>query len=709
MELTILIIAVVAHLVIGIFTYLHNTKSYIHRFFLLFTIASVLWSIANYLSLNQQSTYATLNMVRWVMFFATFYSFTLFLTIQNFPSITLQLSYKKLAVLGALSTLVMILTRTEYVFSDINGVGRDATVSPGAAIPIFAATVGYFILSSIYTLFVRYRKANGVLRAQLQYLIVGVVGSALLIFITNFLLVVVFNINSMLILGPTYTLIFAGATTYAIIAHHLFDIRVIIKKTLVYSGLLLFAVGAYSMVVFFYAALFEGGIQSVLSARRFISDLLAAGVIAISIEPIRKRLVEATDKYLFVGEYDAKNVISELAQTLNNVLDIDEALQAMMKVITKALRVKNAVTFILTSEGDDKSSKTLVKRIQSVGYGSMAHLSLDEGDALIVAFLRKEHETVVLDDLREEIARNADKHPECQKLVKRLEALDAAVAIPLRVGDKLIGIFALGPKLSGDVFSMEDLQFLDIAAKQTASAIQKSRFYEDDQLKSEFVSIASHELLTPTAAIEGYLSMILDEKMAKVDPKAEEYLRKVQTSAKRLAELVADLLSVSRIESGKIVINKQPIEVSPTVKSAIDEIKVRADQAGMTLKYLAPEKPLPKVLADPERLAQIVVNLVSNAIKYNKPKGSIEVSMEADKKFVTFSVKDTGIGIAPEHQAHLFEKFYRVHDDSAAAEKVGTGLGLYITRNIIELQGGKIWLKSEQGKGSTFSFTLPVA
>lgn len=704
MEILILIVAIIAHLAIGIFTYIHNPKSATNRFFLIFALMSVGWGIANYFSLHQLTPEATLNMIRWVMFFAVLHALSLFLLIHTFPSpkIVLKNIYLIPAILA--SIVVLILTRTPLVFADIVGVGATAAPVPGPGIALFALTSGTFVISSIYSLIVRYRRSKGIEKAQLQYLLAGVAGSALLIFVTNFLLVVLFNVTSLIILGPTYTLIFIVATAYAIIAHQLFDIRVIIKKTVVYSGLLLFTVFAYSMVVIFFTTVFGQNSDSVFDTETFVSNLIAMSIIAAGFEPIRNWLVKTTDRYLFVGEYNPQEVTAQLAQTLSNVLDLDEALRGMMKALTTALRVEKSATFILKT---DKETGTYVHRVQSVGYDG--ELKLGDKSELIAHFMEPGQELAMLQDLEIKTANDTHKHPRCHNLLNDMKQLDAAVALPIRVSDKLIGILTIGARLSGDMFSTEDLQFLDIAAKQTAAAIEKSRFYEDDQLKSEFVSIASHELLTPTAAIEGYLSMILDEKMAKVDPKAEEYLRKVQSSAHRLAELVKDLLSVSRIESGKIVVNKQPIEVSPLIEQVIGEIGIRARDNQIKLTYTKPSKEPPKALADPERFIQIVTNLISNSIKYNKPKGQITISVEHDKKFVTVHVADTGIGIAASHIPHLFEKFYRVHDDSAASEKIGTGLGLFITRSIVELQGGKIWVTSESGKGSEFSFSLPVA
>lgn len=703
MELLILILAVVTHVAIGYYTYNHDRKSATNKAFFAFTIIAAIWAMNQSLSIHLPTEETTLFSIRLAMLLAAFYSYGLFITVHTFPSATIQLKRWQLLFLTGLTGIVAILSMTPLVFSGVVGIGEIAEPTPGPAIPLFALTAGFFILGSIYLLIVRSIKSTGLRRVQFQYLLTGVLGSAFLMFFTNFVMVVLFKNTSLIILGPTYTLFFIGVTAYAIIAHQLFDIHVIIKKALVYSGLLLFATVAYSMIIYFFAALFES--KDVFTIRSFATNLVAAGVIASGFEPLRRWLIKTTDKYLFVGDYNPQQVTAQLAQTLTNVLDLDEALVTMMKALTTALRVKQSATFIVRTENE---KGTFVHRVQSVGY--TAQYNFGSQKELIAHFTERGAGPILYQDLDLQTSTEVKKTPmHASALKDEMEHIKAAIALPIRVSDKLIGILTLGPKLSGNLLTTEDIQFLDIAAKQTAAAIEKSRFYEDDQLKSEFVSIASHELLTPTAAIEGYLSMILDEKMAKVDPKAEEYLRKVQSSAHRLAELVKDLLSVSRIESGKIVINKSAIAVTPLIKEVISEIGIRAKEEKISLEYKKPTKEPPKILADPDRFIQILTNLISNAIKYNKPKGSITISVESDKKFVTVHVIDTGIGVSSAHQAHLFEKFYRVHDDSAAAEKIGTGLGLFITRSIVALQGGKIEVKSEVGKGSDFYFSLPIA
>jgi signal transduction histidine kinase len=687
---------------LGLFFLLGTQRKKLHISWGLFAIAVSIWGLGGFFISRE------LDPERSLLYWRLTHIGIILIPVLFFDFIQIFLDYKSLvnkAIVYTIGCLLWcinildILGVTNSFITDVRFVfGQFYYDSPAS--PLYTFFVLFFLLMIVIChvqLTLRYKQSTGIMKKRIEYFFlataIGFSGG-------SFSYMPVFGLDIYPYLNMTVAL-YPVIMTIGILQYQLFDIRIIIKRTIVYSGLLLFTLLTYSAIVFAFARLFNR--ENVFEVQSLLTNLIAASLIAIGFEPLRKWLVNITDKYLFVGEYNAQEVIAELAQQLNNVLDLDEALQSTMNIITKALRTNRCATFILAS---DKEEGPIIKRVKSVGYGNGAQILLKGKTELVNFFNHPESVHIVTEELE---IRDDNSQPEFNKLITELKGIEAAVALPIRINDKLIGILVVGPKLSGDSYSRDDLQFLDIASKQTASAIQKSRFYEDDQLKSEFVSIASHELLTPTAAIEGYLSMILDEKMAKVDPKAEEYLKKVQSAAHRLAELVKDLLSVSRIEGGRIVINKQPIELDPIIKQTIDEIKVRADEAKIGLSYLAPTEPLPKVLADPERVTQIIINLISNSIKYNKPDGKIEVSVSADNKFVTVNVADTGIGIAPEHIGHLFEKFYRVHDDSAAAEKVGTGLGLYITKSIIELQGGKINVKSEVGKGSTFSFTLPVA
>lgn len=234
---------------------------------------------------------------------------------------------------------------------------------------------------------------------------------------------------------------------------------------------------------------------------------------------------------------------------------------------------------------------------------------------------------------------------------------------------------------------------------------------EMERMKYEFVSIATHELSTPIAAIEGTLSMILDEGMGRVDEKAKDLLKNAYEGSRRLSRLVKDLLNVSKIEEGKMTMDIKEISLEEVIEGVISELSLVAEKSNLYLRYPHPNQKIPKVEADPIRIREVLTNLISNAIKFTEKGGitvEVKVSSIRNQKSVVVSVSDTGIGISSEYLPYLFQKFHQV-DTSATRRAQGTGLGLYICKSIVEMHGGKIWAESKLGQGSKFSFTLPVA
>ncbi len=233
--------------------------------------------------------------------------------------------------------------------------------------------------------------------------------------------------------------------------------------------------------------------------------------------------------------------------------------------------------------------------------------------------------------------------------------------------------------------------------------------------RNEFVSTASHEMRTPVAAIEGYLSMAINPNLATVDERARNFISKAHNSALHLGKLFQDLLSVTKIEDKRLVDNRQVFNLSELITQIASEMEIIAKRKNLVLHTHIGETsmknqlvlaPTYKVSADPERLREVVSNLIDNAIKYTAT-GGVDVYLSGNRQSVTVSVADTGAGISAEDQKHLFQKFYRVNS-SMTREIGGTGLGLYIARSLIETYGGRIWVESQVGKGSKFNFSLPL-
>lgn len=222
---------------------------------------------------------------------------------------------------------------------------------------------------------------------------------------------------------------------------------------------------------------------------------------------------------------------------------------------------------------------------------------------------------------------------------------------------------------------------------------------EVDQLKSALVSTVSHELRTPLTMIRGFAELLATRDLK--EQQSREALQQISVSAERLSRLIDDLLSVSRIEAGRLVVRSEPLELADAVGEAIATLppdrEARVELNGATA-----------VLADPDMLVQILTNLTSNAAKYSPPGCPVFVECRRNGPVVEISVRDEGIGLSETEVSHLFEKFYRV-ERAEVRRAGGTGLGLYITKHLVELQGGQIWVRSEPGQGSTFTFTLPAS
>ncbi len=237
-------------------------------------------------------------------------------------------------------------------------------------------------------------------------------------------------------------------------------------------------------------------------------------------------------------------------------------------------------------------------------------------------------------------------------------------------------------------------------------AVLFKRLKEVDKMKDDFISIASHELKTPMAAIKGYISMIFEGVAGKVDAKARSHLEKAFANVKRLDILVNELLDVSRLEQGRMQFDMQEVDIAKLIKEVISELKVKADEKKLKITYEGLPDPKPQIFADPNRIVQILDNLIGNAIKYTL-KGSIIISHNIEKDTLKTIIRDTGIGMSPEDRRRLFEKFYRIQTKETA-NIPGTGLGLWITREIVRRMNGQIYVDSMKGVGSQFTIVFPI-
>jgi len=296
------------------------------------------------------------------------------------------------------------------------------------------------------------------------------------------------------------------------------------------------------------------------------------------------------------------------------------------------------------------------------------------------------------------------------------EGYHALLAVPLLRENRMIGALIVNRKTPGE-FSPDVIELLRTFAAQSALAIQNAQLFQEleeksrqleiaDRHKSEFLASMSHELRTPLNAVIGFSEVLLDRMFGELNPKQDEYLQDIVTSGRHLLSLINDILDLAKIEAGRMELEITDFDLPQAIDNSITLVRERAARRAITLATDVDPR-LGEIKGDERKVKQVLLNLLSNAIKFTTEGGRVEVQAALADGFAEISVIDTGVGIAPADHETVFEEFRQVGSDYAKKHE-GTGLGLTLSRRFVELHGGKIWVKSELGRGATFTFTLPV-
>jgi signal transduction histidine kinase len=420
-----------------------------------------------------------------------------------------------------------------------------------------------------------------------------------------------------------------------------------------------------------------------------------AGQAAVAIE--NARLLALTDQEL-AARVEELQVMGRIVRELNASLDVNRAMRITLEY---ALRHSNAEAGLIGMLEDDR-----IRLMAQEGYDdifsdpSNGHLPADM--PTIQPVLKSGQPSQV------SLIAAGEKG--------LLPAAHTQVIIPIRREADVVGLLLL--ESLGD--SQENLGFLNRLSDNAAIAIYNAQLYDEVQraniAKSDFVSFVAHELKNPMTSIKGYTELLAAGSVGQINEMQTNFLHTIKSNVERMSVLVSDLNDNAKIEAGRLRLEYRAVQVPDIVDDVLRSTKKQIEEKRQTVQMHIPAD-MPGVWADPVRVGQVLTNLVSNAHKYTPEGGAVVIGAESTanrwdpegaKQVVHLWVRDNGIGIGIEDQAKIFQKFFR-SDDSKAREAPGTGLGLNITKSLVEMQGGRIWFESEFRRGTTFHFTVPVA
>ncbi len=490
----------------------------------------------------------------------------------------------------------------------------------------------------------------------------------------------------------------------------LFDIRLTIVRALTYL------LAVMTMMVL-YAALLFIATRAVLVTDTVLPQwayLLTTLIVAFVFHPAVRFYNRLLADMLYTGSYSADEFYTSLHRVLTTTVKLHDLLAGAARVIGANLKADHISFFVYQSNGHPLS------------VGSKGHVRPTVYDMhMLDAYLQSTDATRIL--LTDDVPPRHDIH-------RLLVGYHVALTVPLVQGGSIIGYLLLGKKRQG-TYTRQDVRVLEKAADELAIAVQNAASVEEvrklnanlqqridaatvelrasneqlrslDIAKDEFVSMASHQLRTPLTSVKGYISMVLEGDGGRVTKVQKQLLSEAFASSERMVHLINDFLNVSRVQTGKFMIDRHEVDLAKVVRQEVELLKRTAETRGLTLKTKLPPKPV-KLQLDEGKIRQVIMNFIDNAIYYSRPGTDIVVALEVTTKEVRLEVVDKGIGVPTAQQAGLFTKFFRA-DNARTQRPDGTGVGLYLAKMVIDGHDGKIIFSSKEGVGSTFGFRLPL-
>ncbi len=635
------------------------------------------------------------------------------------------------------SLLIIILSPTKLNVLDIKIEPWGTEFTPGPLYWAMAILLAVYISWSFVNTIKNYKKSSGIERYQIKYLFIGFLISLILGILLNLILPTL-GYSRASSIGPSMALFFIGFTGYAITRYRLMDIRIIIKKIFIHLLVSIFVYGLFYLIAWIYLKSFGG----IFNNTSYIAGIfLAIGFVTI-FSWLRTLLKNVSDKYFFKNLTNYHNSLIFLSQELNKYNDLDKIISLIVDTIKPAMNLDRAGVLLVNI-----NSKPIHYQIaKTIGFNEQNGISLVQ-DNFLTQYLQKTKSILLLDELSL-LSRNAKTKKDSKgfsDLKRYMEHIEASLCLPLISNNNLIGIVVLGAKLSKDAYTKEDLELLSALGSQASIAIENARLYDEINdkkreldkfnrelkykveeqtkdikeknrhleellnMKSDFLRTVNHQLNTPLSIMKNAFSMIEDKSL-----EVNRGLEIASIGLERMSNTISDFWDAFELEGQKIEMALIETNIEKIINDMIKEKKnlKLVKTRNLKINLTKPSFKIPKVLCDQKKITHVISNLLDNAVFYTE-KGSINIGFEKinknGKKFLKILVSDTGCGVSEEDREKLFSKFSR-GSTASSIHPDGSGLGLYIAKNIVEDSGGELKLEdSKIGEGATFSFALQIS
>jgi signal transduction histidine kinase len=713
-----LVVGLLFNVIIGLTVLLSDSRRTINRLLFFLAFSSALWQISNYFADKDTAQALLWNKLSFVGPLLIVFFFLLFVRALKgtvvFGRITKSAALVTIFFISISVFSSLIVGDVTPRFSDDIFAGYN--IQRGILYPVVVLWLVGLLGYTVFELSKEYRYSKGKIKTQTAYIMVGLTVAASIGLVTNVFIPAVTGDSSTAQFAPFSSIVFLGFTAFAIVRHGLFNIRLVVARSLAY----VFSIGAILVmfgVAFMLLTTYIFRNEIIIDTTQVALLILAMIGAALSLNPAKRYFDKITNKIFYRDAYDAQSFIDELNKLLVSTVDIEHLLNGSVEIIERNIKAQYC-SFVI------RETSYFEQRVLGGRSGSF---SKDEMKILKDTASKLRSKVIAADDVE-------DTYPELAEVLK-----DHDVAVLVRLVTTLdydvegIGYIMLGYKKSGNPYTSQDLRVLEIVGNELVISTQNALRFEEienfnitlqekidnatrqlrktneklktlDETKDEFISMASHQLRTPLTSVKGYLSMVLEGDAGELNEMQVRLLDQAFVSSQRMVYLIADLLNISRLRTGKFLVEPSPVNLANLIEGEIAQLVDTAASRKLELVYEKPDD-FPLLMLDETKIRQVVMNFVDNAIYYTPSGGKIIVKLEDKGSSIEYRVVDNGIGVPKAEQHHLFTKFYRA-GNAKKARPDGTGLGLFMAKKVIAAQGGSIIFESQEDKGSTFGFTF---